>query len=1325
MNNSRFTPSNAQHKDVAGIQFSIMSSEEIVNQSVVLVNHSDLFEKGIPKPNGLYDLRMGTTDKKFNCQTCMSDLINCQGHFGHLVMATPIYNICYMKQMYKILQCVCMRCSELLLPSTTDNIHQTGNINKSRAMLRFKRVYEAIKKVGVCPTCEFQQPKWVLDNTSLQCIFSDKTHSVTTKTVLNILRKISDTDCVRLGHDPVLSHPKNMIIEVLPIPPPVIRPSIMMDPTARTQDDLTHKLIEIIKSNQQVEKNMKTKVQPYVFDEHVNLLQFHVNTYIDNEIPGQPQATQRTGRPIKSIAQRLKSKEGRVRGNLMGKRVDYSARTVITAEPNIRLDELGVPESIARNLTFSEIVTDYNKAFLQGCVNVGPDPVRVNQVGARYVTQERTKNQKDLRFVRDVVLENGDVVERHLMDGDYVVFNRQPTLHKMSMMGHRVRVMKGNTFRLNLSATTPYNADFDGDEMNMHVPCSHASRTEVKELMMVSKCIVSPQSNKPVMGIVQDALLACRLLSMRDEFITKVDMMNMMCVLGIHDRLPMPAILKPLPLWTGKQLFSMILPKKKYMTLRRFSTHREDDEQPDFSCTDTEVLIVNGELLSGILCKKTLGPSSGGIIHQAWIEGSPEEACAVISNIQFLANNWLVNRGFSVSVSDCVNTSATQKRVDSLVEECIQDAHTIINDGIERRSLPDTYEPYINNTLNRARDSSGRYVQKQLDSSNNMYAMVSGGSKGSVINIAQIMACVGQQNVNGNRIGFGYTHRSLPHFQRYDNTPASRGFVRHSYIQGLTPTEFFFHAMGGREGVIDTAIKTSETGYIQRRLVKAMEDIRVEFDGTVRNSIGDIVQFKYGEDGMDGSMLIGQSVPQQKEMVYFPINLHDFCRNYPHTKRVDANQPEPDNPMFTPLFNGMLRAFSISNTDEYIAHRYQTACIAPGEMVGIVAAQSLGQPITQMTLNTFHAAGISAVNVTLGVPRLKEIINVSKNIKSPSMKIYPRVKGLEHDLLRASLGCFVTSEQIMYRLEPFAFETDYVELMNIDALRESFTDTNWSIVYTIDINVLGQHALTMLDLTYWLNNTYDTIWCSGDDENADKPRIVIRLFTNHGGLDDLDKIKQLSKRLLSDMSLKKFKNIQKCVLDPHANCIDTIGIDMGEVLMDDRVDASRTTCNDVLEIFSTLGIEAARETLLREIKQVIEFDGSYVDYRHISMLVDTMTYKGNIMAITRHGINRTETGVLMRCSFEETVNIITDAAMHAEYDPIKGVTENIIMGKTAKVGTGLVDVLFDIDRLNALLDQQSTLLAGEEPDDAMPRFRPSTPTRENISYESSYFPLKE
>jgi DNA-directed RNA polymerase II subunit RPB1 len=505
--------------------------------------------------------------------------------------------------------------------------------------------------------------------------------------------------------------------------------------------------------------------------------------------------------------------------------------------------------------------------------------------------------------------------------------------------------------------------------------------------------------------------------------------------------------------------------------------------------------------------------------------------------------------------------------------------------------------------------------------------------------------------------------------------------------------------------VIDTAIKTSESGYIQRRLVKAMEDIRVDFDGTVRNSIGNIIQFKYGEDGMDGSLLI---LNNDNELL--PIHLAH------HAKRFSTPYTKP-NPELTQTFNKALEKYNVSSDDQRVLSIHEQAKVAPGEMVGIIAAQSLGQPITQMTLNTFHAAGISTMNVTLGVPRLKEIINVSKSIKSPSMTVFPLERGLEKHLKRAKLADVVTKERLIYKHPMSRFEERYMNSMCIPSLNRSLEETSWSVVYTIKPDVLGQHGLTLLDITFWINSMYDYVWCSCSDENDESPTLIIRLFSNNNGNDTMEKMTHLSKKILNDYSLKRYKHIEECY--PEDDRIHTLGINLSEILSDERIDRYKTMCNDITEVYNVLGIEAARETLVRQIKQVIEFDGSYVDYRHISILVDTMTYKGSIMAITRHGINRTETGVLMRCSFEETVNILTDAALHSEFDPIRGVTENIIMGKTAKVGTGAVDVFVDINRLMELSEPEPE--PEPEPEHTRVKWLPSSPSRENVTYEESYF----
>jgi len=1316
--NSRFQQTNAvPFADVKGIQFSIPSAEDIRKQSVVHVISTDLYDKNVPKVGGLYDLTMGTTDKSLLCQTCKSCVVNCSGHFGHIELAFPMYNICYIKQVYKILQCVCMRCSDVLLTDSYKNLYT--DIKRVRSNLRFKRIHEMIKRQGTCPHCQFEQPKWTMDSTRIDCLFpsvneTPASHPVvlfTSKMAFSILRKVTDANCILMGFHPEYSHPKNMIFKVLPVSPPVVRPSVMMDPSMRTQDDLTHKLIEIIKSNQQVEKCLNNKSPTNILDEYLKLLQFHITTLIDNDIPGQPQATQRTGRPIKSVCQRIKSKEGRVRGNLMGKRVDFSARTVITAEPNIRLDELGVPESIARNLTFSETVTAFNRNVLQKYVDHGPDPPNLHDVGAKFVVKGHLgkEQRKDLRFAKEVQLEIGDTVERHLMDGDYVVFNRQPTLHRMSMMGHRVKVMKGKTFRLNLSVCSAYNADFDGDEMNLFLPCTHDARAEVKELMMVSKNIVSPQANRPVMGIVQDALLASSKLTRRDVFVTKDRIMNIMYRVGIADfrKIPVPCILKPVPLWSGKQVFSLVMPKKRYLALRRNTGAHEDIDDPtqySHCFADTEVIICDGELLSGILCKKSLGTSSGGIVHKIWTEGSPEDACDFISNVQFLCNMWLEENGFSVGISDCVFDQT--ERVGAIVSECIREAHQVIESN--KNADPLSYEPKINNILNKARDTSGRFVQKQITNANNLYSMVSGGSKGSVINIAQIMACVGQQNVNGQRIKHTYEHRTLPHFKKHDNSPESRGFIQHSYMQGLKPHEFFFHAMGGREGVIDTAIKTSDSGYTQRRLVKAMEDVTVMFDGTVRNSLGDILQFKYGEDGMDGSRVIQQGF--RGNSVWLPLDVKESVEHADHVFGV-FDRPNPD---LTPLFNEVLKALNVSAKDPYIVRRHNAALITPGEMVGVIAAQSLGQPITQLVLNTFHAAGISAMNVTLGVPRLKELMNVSKNIRSPSMRIMPLVDTLKDELCGVFLKRFIKYAKTVQNHPSPAYEQEYVDLMDIDGMYLSIEQTEWAILYEMDTDRIDESELDIIDITTWINKSFNYVWCS-----SSRDQILVRLFPANNGHDNPHKIKQLSHKISTDTTIQGFRTITDCVRN--GEYIETNGIDLVNILADhERVDPYRTRCNDVINVFNVLGIEAARQVLVDELKKVIEFDGTYVDYRHVALLVDTMTYKGSLMAITRHGINRTETGVLMRCSFEETVNVLTDAAIFAEVDHIKGVTEHIIMGKTAKIGTGSMDVLVDVDKFLKLQKEAYEIESYYPPSSWRPSSpRSSCPLTEN---QQSYFP---
>jgi len=1502
VNDKGYMYSSAELKKVKYMQFGVLGPDELRRMSVVEVKYETAFEGGIPKPEGLMDQRMGAIGRDFPCDTCGCDETNCVGHFGHIELAKPVFHPGYLTVTLKLLRSVCFFCSKLLVREDDHRIKRAARLKKRAS--RMAVVSSIAEKKNKCDNCGNDQPKFSRDGLKFRLEFKEgaddfveKKQQLSAEKVHTIFKHITDYDCDLFGLDRRLARPDWLVLTILPVPPPPVRPSIMMDATTRGEDDLTHKLGDIVKNNNALRTLESTGAPLHRVNEQVDLLQYHVATYMNNELPGLPRAEQKGGRPLKSIGQRLKGKEGRVRGNLMGKRVNFSGRTVITADPNLMLDEVGVPRSIAMNLTYPEVVTRFNFEKMKELVMNGPDAYP----GAKYVIRN-DETRIDLGYLKsraDFDLNIGMKVVRHIVDGDCVLFNRQPSLHKMSIMGHRVRVLPYSTFRLNLSVTSPYNADFDGDEMNMHVPQSPLTRAEVFELMMVPRCIVSPQSNRPVMGIVQDSLLACMLFTQRDAFFERDFTMNLLLhVNGWDGQVPIPAILHPKPLWTGKQLFSLILPS---LNLVRFSNAHPDDENTDISPGDTKIIISGGELICGIVDKRTVGASAGSLIHVCWKEHGPQTTCKMISDIQVLVNHFILHRGFSIGIGDAIADDATMKQVIDTIQSSKDDVKALIQQAQEGdltllpgKTMMESFEAEVNKVLNGARDKSGSLAQKSLLPSNNVKRMVTAGSKGSFINISQICACVGQQNVEGKRIAYGFRRRTLPHFALDDLGPESRGFVENSYLRGLTPTEFFFHAMGGREGLIDTAVKTAETGYIQRRLIKAMEDLIVRYDGTVRNSVGDIVQFLYGEDGLDGCKVEGQALAtlrlanktferwyrldpsdsrfglgengsrylslkatdeirkndevksllqeefdqlsedrkiMRAEIVRsgenkwpLPVNvdrliwnaksafnisqdavsdldpsfiiksvraLLERCVVVPKMKGksgmdVEASVPDDLSIYLQPgedirkdqaileerrdkamdkvkqdvkerdiinrlaeqaqmnatlLFQIHIRSMLCSRQvlEEHrlnktafewllgeIETKFLQAKCNPGEMIGAVAAQSIGEPATQMTLNTFHFAGVSAKNVTLGVPRLKEIINVAKNPKTPSLTVYlkgwaakdvERAKQVQAQLQHTTLRHVTQLTEIYYDPDPqntiIPEDQDLVSAYYDLPDEEDAHVSPWLLRIVLSKEMLTDRKIGMNHIKNTIHDKFGgDLNVMASEDNSENLVLRIR-STLHGPRkvkaesmdidaeavhpdtvpdededEDPDEafMRLIEASLLSELSLGGIPAIRKvfmrepkiAVVDPDTGSyttesewvLDTDGVNLLSVMSHPDVDHTQTVSNDVVEMFDVLGIEAVRASLLNEVRSVISFDGAYVNYRHLAILCDTMTYRGFIMPITRHGINRVDTGPLMRCSFEETTEILLDAAIYAERDNLTGVSENIILGQTAQLGTG-------------------------------------------------------
>jgi DNA-directed RNA polymerase beta' subunit len=807
---------------IIGIQFSISSPDEIRNKSVAEIKLTETFSGNEPVINGLFDPRMGVIEHDRKCATCGQINTFCPGHFGHINLPRPVYYIQFLPIVMKILKCVCWRCSSLLANRDIPEVKILLS-KKISNMKKFEEIHKYCnsknKKCYVCSPNGTRQPDRFVKEPFLKVFGEFKSIESNEKSfkkffpveeVERIFRNITDVDCETLGFSRNWCRPEWMICSVFPVPPPCVRPSVKNDSGQRSEDDLTHKLCDIIKTKNTLQAKIDSGSS---IDEWTQILQYHIITFVDNESSGIPPAQQRSGRPIKSVTQRLKSKEGRIRGNLMGKRVDFSARSVITPDPNISIDQLGVPLQIAMNLTFPEIVNDYNKKRLYTLLVNGPDVYP----GAKLLRQVKNNNRTiRLKYAdrESLVLQNGDVLERHLIDDDIVLFNRQPSLHKMSMMAHRIKIIippEGtaySTFRLNVSVTGPYNADFDGDEMNMHVPQSLQTRLELKEIASVQYQIISPREVKPVIGIVQDTLLGVFKITNNNAFVTKGRMMNLMMWNSLFEgTLPEPEITLPYARWSGKQILSTIIPDGINIIM--------DNGMLDAPNKDKIVKIEKGMIIQGVIDDKIYKGKSKGLIHSIYNDYGPIICKNFLDDTQNIITNWLTGTSHSVGISDLIADNYTKEKLRKViidmkvdVDVIIEHLHLNIFENASGRSNDEHFEMLVNQKLNKAIEQAGKIGLNHLDKYNRMTNMVKSGSKGKPTNVSQMIAALGQQNVDGKRITYGFTDRTLPHYTKYDDGSESRGFVENSFMDGLTPQEFFFHAMGGREGIIDTAVKS-------------------------------------------------------------------------------------------------------------------------------------------------------------------------------------------------------------------------------------------------------------------------------------------------------------------------------------------------------------------------------------------------------------------------------------------------------------------------------------------------------------------------------------
>ena len=1352
--------------------------------------HEIMRNDGAPVRNGVLDSRMGS-DSSINCLTCGQSAIDCNGHFGHITMPArwPVYNMLFRGTTLKILNSICLECGSLLVPLEEAERVCVG----LKGQARLQAVHKACSMARTCNVCEAPTATVSFVNFKLvrQAKDDEPAKSEQPARIYSLLDGLgaSPETCSFLGF-PTTSRgrPRDLLNTVIPVIPPCARPGIVID-DYRAEDDITVKYMDILKVRHALLDAEANGHPLHITEELYAQMQMHWSTLQRNDVGA---SVTKGGRPTRSLCDRNTGKSGRMRMNCQGKRVNNGGRTVITGDSNLRIDEVGVPLSIAQTLTVRVSVNRLNLSEMQSLMHQG----KINYAhreGRVYDLEMKRHSGQVMNLIE------GDIVERQLCNGDIVLFNRQPTLHRQGLMAMHVRVLPGSTLRMNLAITGGFNADFDGDEMNCVVPMGLEASIEAKTLMTPSNHIVSAASSKPIIAIIQDSLLISSIMSSDEMFLTKDQFFQICCQLDYCiQNIPPPARTSP-DMWSGKQALSLALPR-------------------GLNADVVGCKIVDGDLIAGTYNKRVLGTSRGGLVHRVHMQFGNRPVSDFLGMQQKITNEFAMQNGTTVSLADMITTPAAATAIETVIRETRAKIFEIVSNlGETMDELPTKTESKVNSLLNSCRDRAGHIVQLSLDQKhNNLLKMVNSGSKGSLINIAQISGTVGQQNIDGSRISAQFDKRTLPHFKRGDFGDSARGFISNSYLKGLSPAEFFFHAKAGREGLLDTALRTSESGYLQRKCIKALEDIIVAYDATVRDSDGRILQFVYGEDNMDATRLDKRTMPTFEEHAFcwttreldeiggdavtvrsvlrvtatgrvrfFPaptsaisVSQLDVLRTEETELRAACELCSGVQTAMLPIDTDVLLLEAVQSdvgkrhahaTDEEIAHpaqiaqmtstllsrlnrvpgkishaleayirmklsskslyacrlhpaviarvmgRVESVCSAalvqPGEAVGLLAAQSLGEPLTQSTLNTFHFTGVSSMRATTqGLPRFREILGATENPTTPTITVplLPGVDGrhvqrrLSHLKMGSLVACTFWGDDEETLCQNLGFETKTLMVKSLPpyAVVEG---SSTRIRLELDPVALRKHAFTTDDGTAvdpvcycaWKLETILGVHATALDSNYEKPCVILDAYPGSA----LNGSHALLERAALAVDIHGSEGVRDVVRLPGTDTLEMSGSNLQKVMGDSGVDGRNARSNHIRDVWRTLGVEAARETIVREIHATIEAGGSSIDLRHVFLVADLMCLSGDVVAVSRYGSNRSGRGPITRSSFEQTVEVLVDAAVSQTCDPLHGVSDKIFMGQRTRVGTGAIDCMLNLNAFEAFVKDEPTTM--EQFDDDM------------------------
>ncbi|KAL1509795.1 hypothetical protein ABEB36_004477 [Hypothenemus hampei] len=1099
-------------------------------------------------------------------------MASCPGHFGFIELPVPCENPVFHKVIGTILRYSCLTCHRLQLTEETRTKIQLLSENDTelvtKQMLIDKVIMEEAKLGKVCIYCKTSIDKIQvmanrivmitrkLGNEGSKSLKSLESTYVNASQSQSYLREIwnIEQDLIKLIvpvlNDVQMEHPTDaFFFNVIPVPPPVVRPlniqngRVSESPQTTlyknilTNSLLLNQLIRVVQKNGNIDVlQSKEALEFYHLARGKTPIEKlnHCWDDLQLDINGLLSKDSRVSREGIGLKQIIEKKDGLIRQHMMGKRVNFAARSVITPDPNLDVNEVGIPEAFAKKLTCPVAVTPWNIEYIRQLVSNGPDVhpgailIEMEDGTVRKINPLNTVQHKALLKIlltpsneRRKGFQGLKIVHRHLQNGDILLLNRQPTLHKPSIMAHRVRILKGEkTIRMHYANCKAYNADFDGDEMNAHFPQDEVARSEAYNITEVAQQYLVPKDGTPLSGLIQDHMIAGVRLSLRGRFFNKTDYHQLVYQGLSHktDKIELlrPAILKPIPLWSGKQILSTIIINiiphgKERINLVSSSKisakawQKVNERQwkaggstfiNENNMSEAEVIIRNGELVSGILDKTHYGATPYGLVHCIYELYGGNCAIQLLSSFAKLFTRFLQQDGFTLGVHDILTVPTADQERKKLIKKSrkigkkaiakalgipkTDNLNEIVEKIEERCSVDPKFRQIIDRSYKTTLDTFTNSINKcclpdglvcQFPE-NNLQLMVQSGAKGSTVNTMQISCLLGQIELEGKRPPVMISGKSLPSFPVFEFSPRAGGFIDGRFMTGIQPQEFFFHCMAGREGLIDTAVKTSRSGYLQRCLIKHLEGLHVGYDMTVRNSDQKVVQFLYGEDGLDifkaqffnekqlqflydnatcitqRDVLNQLKIDEEQKLIkdykkklkswkvkkgsllhkekispfaYFSKELNKQSgKNIKAKKAVkmwreatndikdDLKQqltcPDPINAVYQPdhyygvlneRLDELLNKFTTGKKrkeshlfEEMFKLKGMQSMCAAGEPVGLLAAQSIGEPSTQMTLNTFHFAGRGEMNVTLGIPRLREILMMaSKKIKTPSMEI--------------------------------------------------------------------------------------------------------------------------------------------------------------------------------------------------------------------------------------------------------------------------------------------------------------------------------------------------